>query len=237
MQYITPRRKMAQRKGLVLTIIISVAIVMGIVASYRDGQVDVAGLVSNLSTEIIGGVLTFLLIEQFILKNEDELTQRKVLISKLENHDNGIVKQVIAELRANGWLEDGSLYGWFLQRANFSGIYLKDLNTNGLGLYKCNLQDTGMSDEQLLRLNDFRLCTMPNGKRYDGRYCLSGDLEWAVTRYSLDFMTISVAQMADYYQVSEEEFIAGQKWALENLTHFGYDIPPYLQKLALEWGI
>jgi hypothetical protein len=49
-------------------------------------------------------------------------------------------------------------------------------------------------------------------------------------------MDATIEQMADYYGVDVDTFIAGQRWAIKYLPEHGYDMPPYLQKLASELG-
>lgn len=237
MQFKQPNTKLAQRKNLLLPIILGVSLLIGIISAFDDTGFDWRNFFGSISIELIGGVITFYLIDNFVMKNEDEISQRKSLISQLENHNSGIVKRAIQELRSYGWLQDGSLYGWFIQRANFEGIDLKDATVNGLGLFRCNLTGVRISDEQLAQLNDLRLTHMPDGSLYDGRYCLSGDIEWARTKYGIDFMLAPLEKLAEYYEVSPEEFIEGQRWAHNNLPKLGYDVPPYLQKLILELKI
>jgi hypothetical protein len=230
-----PSRNLREHSNTILVIIVVVSVVMGVVASYENGAFDWRGLLSNLSTELIGGVMTFLLIDRFISRYEDETTLRKSLISKLENRDSGLVQQVVKELQARGWLQDGSLYGWFLQRVNFEGIDLRNAKVHGLGLYRCNLKDARIEDSQLLLLNDLRFSIMPDGARYNGRYCLSGDIHWAKVQHNINFMEATPDEMADYYGVSTADFMQGQKWAFDNLPHLNHEIPPYLKKLAQTW--
>lgn len=234
MQYTTAKKSLSERKWIILGIIVLVSLGVGIVVSIEDGMLDLRGLLGNLSTELVGGVITFVLIDQFILKNEDEAVYRDSLISKLENPDNGIVKQTVQELRTRGWLQDGSLYGWFIQKANFEGIKMKVADMNGVGLYRCNLKNTEFRVDQFMVMNDLRRSTMPDGTFYDGRYCLKGDIAWANKNYGINFMSATVAEMAGYYEVSEEVFIEGQRWAYDNLPLYNREIPPYLVKLMDE---
>ncbi len=53
-------------------------------------------------------------------------------------------------------------------------------------------------------MNDLRRTVMTDGKLYDGRYCLVGDLNWAFTRYGIDVNKATLEQMAAYYDVSLE---------------------------------
>ena len=62
--------------------------------------------------------------------------------------------------------------------------------------------------------------TMPDGKRYDGRFRLEKDIILAA-----DFFPdgASDQDMADYYAVTLEEYLEGQKWADENLHKYRKD--------------
>ncbi len=233
MQFIMPRKKFRQRTGLILIIILAIALISGVISAYEDGIFNWRSLLGNLSTELMGGVITFVLIDRLISRNEDDTTTRNSLIGRLENHESGLVQAAVQELRQRGWLQDGSLYGWFLKRANFEGIDLRDARMNGLGIYRCHLKDARITDQQFACLNDLRRTTMPDNSLYDGRFCLSGDISWAKTHYGIDFMTASIEDMAAYYEVSPEAFLAGQKWAKENLPLLGQEVPPYLNHLIL----
>lgn len=231
MQFRQRNKSRMQGKKLLLPIILIMSLVMGAISAYDSTGFDWRNFFGGISIELIGGVITFYLIDNFVMKSEDDSSHRKSLISQLENPNNGIVKRAIQELRSYGWLQDGSLYGWFIQRANFDGINMKDANVNGLGLFRCSLKDVRITDKQLAQLNDLRLTHMPDGTLYDGRFCLSGDIDWARTHYGIDFLVARIETLADYYEVSTEDFIAGQHWAYENLPKLEQDIPPYLPKL------
>lgn len=219
MRYIPPPRRRFNRTRLVLIVLVAGAFIAGLLTSLDldNGSINLNGFIGNLSTELIGAVITFAFIERILKEGDDRLKLHDRLIREMENPDNGITKRAVGELRYHGWLQDGSLAGWFLQRANLEGVPLRDANLEGVGFYRCNLKNTKLSPEQLCQLNDLRLCTMPDGTLYDGRYCLTGDINWAYSRYDLDLKTASVKQASAYYGVPEENYIEGQKWAKANL--------------------
>ncbi|MEJ2562571.1 MAG: pentapeptide repeat-containing protein [Anaerolineales bacterium] len=171
------------------------------------------------------------------------------LIRKLRNPENKIVLQAVAELRARGWLEDGSLKGIplcyahlqnaDLFKANLTKVDLHQANLESADLSLANLQDAKLArakmcnanfDEAFLQGADFfkanlhgahnlnerqltqvkRLwgAIMPDGASYDGRYNLSGDLEFA--RWG----KIDIADqeaMADFLGVPLEVYLRGQE--------------------------
>ncbi len=115
-------------------------------------------------------------------------------------------------------MQDGSLKGRFFNGAQLQTANLTKANLSNVGFYKCNLTDAKINESQLCRLNDLRYTIMPNGAKYDGRFRLNGDLEWARIKYSIDVINANDQTMADYYDVSIEEYRIGQVWADENLN-------------------
>ncbi|MBK8032208.1 MAG: hypothetical protein IPK17_22565 [Chloroflexi bacterium] len=156
------------------------------------------------------------------------------MIQRLENRDASITWQALYELEDNGFLQDDSLYGWFLQHAQFEGANLSKLKANGLGCIAVTSRLRKIDVEQLVVMSDLRRTIMPDGKLYDGRYCLVGDLNWALTRYGIDVNKATPEQMAAYYDVSLEAYLDGQRWAKANLAQYGVNVPEYLQQLAFD---
>jgi hypothetical protein len=67
-------------------------------------------------------------------------------------------------------------------------------------------------DEQHIQLQEakrLQFATMPNEKKYDGRYNLQGDYESALAE-GVDINDINL--MAKFYDVSLEEYLEGQDW-------------------------
>lgn len=232
MQYNKPTNRSSQYNRKILLAIVIVSLVMGVISAWDwdKGIFEWRGLLSNLSVGLVGSVITYFLIDKLISKNEDDEVLKIRLIRELENPDSGIVTRAAQELRTYGWLTDGSLFGWFLQRANFEGVKLKDADLRGLGLYRCNLTRAAIEERQLCQLNDLRFTIMPDGQLYDGRYCLKGDIDWALSRYDLDFEVITLDEMAKYYDVPTSRFLEGQLWAKQNLPKWNISLPAYLSR-------
>lgn len=91
-----------------------------------------------------------------------------------------------------------------LQGANFDGADLTYAE-----MYKVNLRGAvNLTEEQLSRVNQLLGSIMPDGRPYDGRYNLAGDLgraRWAKVDPS------DQAAMANFYGVSFEVYAEGQK--------------------------
>jgi hypothetical protein len=226
-----PRRFSSSNR--ILLALIVVAFIFAFVSGFENGQFEWRGLIGNLGSELIGAVITYAIIERIVHASADNAEMKPQLIRRLENPDSGAAITAVQELLARGWLQDGSLYGWFLKRANLQKADLRHANTNELGLYRCNLTDALIREEQLAVMSDLRRTIMPDGQQYDGRYCLKGDLNWALTNYGIDVNIATPQQMADYYNVPLERYLEGQKWAKANLERLGRDIPPYLQNMDL----
>jgi len=67
------------------------------------------------------------------------------LIRKLRSPDNKIVLQAIEELRARGWLEDGSLKGIPLCHAHMQGADLFKANLTSVDLHQAHMDATDLS--------------------------------------------------------------------------------------------
>ncbi len=134
----------------------------------------------------------------------------------------------------NADLTNTSLVGALLQRVNLSGANLTDANLrnadlsflfdfehmsevsnlNNAILVGANLEGATITDRQLVHTSRLLFATMPDGKRYDGRFNFDDDLELALeSGVNLD----DAADMAKFYRVSVESYRLGQEWARENL--------------------
>jgi hypothetical protein len=211
-----PRRRFNSTQQILAALVV-IAVVMGGISAFEDGHFEWRGLAGNLATELLGAVITFIIIERIIDTRESQQQLRQQLIRDMGNPDNGIAAHAVSELRVNGWLSDGSLAGWFLSGANLQGVYLRDANLKGLGLYRSNLKDAKITEEQLIQLHDLRRTIMPDGCLYDGRFQLPGDLNWALEKFGIDVRTAAPEQMANYYEVSVDAYLKGQEWAKHHL--------------------
>lgn len=219
MQYLKPQRSRWKTSQLVLIALVGVAILMGVVSAWEDGKFLWQNLMGNLATELIGAVITYLILDQLIGQRENEQQLKEQLIREMGSRDNGIAARAMNELRARGWLQDGSLKGWFFQGANWQRAYLKDANLQGVGVFRSDLSGARLTEDQLMGLNDLRETVLSDGSVYDGRYCLKGDLDWAYSKYGIDVRIASPQQMADYYAVPLERYLEGQRWAKANLPN------------------
>lgn len=93
---------------------------------------------ANVATTLVGITIVVLTID---LLNERRAEQqlKAQLIREMGSTDNGIALRAVRELRAHGWLEDGSLRRAILQGANLQGA---DLD-------RADLQDTILAEADL----------------------------------------------------------------------------------------
>ncbi len=231
MQRIPPKSRRFKGPVIILSVIAVIAFGLAIFSAYDGEKIVLQGLAGNLGTELFGALITYLIIDGIIRNSTDKADIKQRLIRQLENHDSGEVNSALRELYARGWLQDGSLYGWFLKRANLQKADLRNADINELGLYRCDLTEALIDEEQLAVMSDLRKTIMPDGQLYDGRYCLTGDMNWATKAYGHDINRATPQEMADYYTVPLERYLEGQKWAKANLERFGRDLPPYLRRM------
>jgi uncharacterized protein YjbI with pentapeptide repeats len=66
-----------------------------------------------------------------------------------------------------------------LSHANLQGANLSVTNLRGADLSRVNLEGARVSEEELAKAHRLRGATLPDGSRYDGRFDLPGDAEFA----------------------------------------------------------
>lgn len=77
-------------------------------------------------------------------------------------------------------LGHANLQGAQMVKTNLYGADMNMTNLKAVNLSSANLQGVrNLRDEQLAQANRLKSATMPDGSRYDGRYNLPGDLEYA----------------------------------------------------------
>jgi hypothetical protein len=182
---------------------------------------------ANVATELASIAITVLVIDGI---NERRAVQqeKQTLILQMSSPTNFIAKEAARILRMRGWLTDGTLHRANLLRANLQKAFLPKADLRGVYLHKANLIDaylqeanlTGareVEDWQLATVKYLRKAILPNGKLYDGRFNLRGDLSWAHDK--LGIKKDDDQAMADFYGVSVDEYLQGQTWATENLEN------------------
>jgi uncharacterized protein YjbI with pentapeptide repeats len=129
--------------------------------------------------------------------------------ANLKNTDLNMAKLQVADLSG------ANLEETRLNKANLRFALLANANLKGASLNQANLQGIlDLTQEQLSQVYKLRGTTMPDGSRYDGRFNLEGDL--ADARFLQVDLNDPVA-MANFYDVSVEEYEYGQAWVRTHL--------------------
>ena len=110
-------------------------------------------------------------------------------------------------------LRNANLKSAKLTRAKLSGANLSQTILDYANLYKANLRGVkNLTEDQLRKVKSLWGAIMPDGKTYDGRYNLPADLALAEWR---NIHTSDPKAMAEFYGVSLDEYLEGQKAAAE----------------------
>ena len=124
----------------------------------------------------------------------------------------------------NADLRNAEIYTTKLENTNF---FMANLHGAQFMVLRNQGEDnirTDMNPDNFLYLSgNLQLATMPDGSRYDGRYCLQGDEEKA--GYTIDINNEQA--MADFYQVTLDDYLEGQRWygesgILEKRSHAAF---------------
>jgi hypothetical protein len=180
----------------------------------------------NLVPEAFGMVFTILILDRLDAVRQSQNIKEQ-LVRRVHSRYNHTALAAIEELRVMGELEEGILSGRSLRGANWQDANLYKGDLSGADLHNAtlfradfvltNLAGAHMSDEQFASLDCLYGATMPDGKLYDGRYNLPGDYIHAARK---DVDPGSPEEMAVWYRVSLDEYLAGQAWAIDNLPRF-----------------
>lgn len=187
----------------------------------------IADFYANVATELASIAITVLVIDGI---NERRAVQqeKQSLILQMSSPTNFIAKEAARVLLMRGWLTDGTLHRANLLRANLRKAFLPKADLRGVYLHKASLMDAYLQEANLTgarELEDWQLATvkylrktiLPEGKLYDGRFNLRGDLIWAHDK--LKIKKDDNQAIADFYGISVEEYLQGQVWAKENLQN------------------
>ena len=102
------------------------------------------------------------------------------------------------------------LNGTRLTRAQMDSVNFHQATLDAANLVGANMSGAlNLTDEQLSQAGRMRASILPDGKPYDGRFNLQGDLaDASILHVDLN----SPDAIAAFYGVSLEDFLAGQEW-------------------------
>lgn len=112
------------------------------------------GYLTNLYTELLGVIVTVVIINQLANWRENERLKQQ-LIRQAGSSAHGIAVGAVDELRANDWLsgEKGLLKGANLGKANLNSVKLTNANLTNALLHEANLAEANLWDADLIGAN------------------------------------------------------------------------------------
>jgi len=149
----------AQRVGLLL---LALALLMGIIG-YADQHPEgftlsgfLGDFYANVSAELASIAITVLIIDSLNRRREakaEERRERDQLIRQLGSTVNAVAKQASEELRARGWLTDGTLQECDLRVANLEDARLWKADLQGVNLQWAKLNKANLNGAVLVGAN------------------------------------------------------------------------------------
>jgi Pentapeptide repeats (8 copies) len=146
-----------QRIAAVLIVVSLVVFVIGIVNKHCTcaGLLNLGDTLNDVISDFYANVSVDCLSIAFTILVIDRLNERRAekelkaqLIREMGSTDNGIAVRAVNELRASGWLEDGSLKGTKLNKAN-----LQDANMNRVDLQRAEIAHANLERVNLAGAN------------------------------------------------------------------------------------
>jgi hypothetical protein len=156
-----------ERLGILLALIGITVTLIGHFNQY--GTLDVrrlfADMYANIGAELLSIALTVLIIDKLV-ERRDRHQQKERLIREMGSRDSGTALSAVDELRARGWLTDGSLTRADLKYANLSDANLADAVMPGAYLTFAILKAADLRNASLrgaiLRSTDLREALLLN---------------------------------------------------------------------------
>lgn len=140
------------RRAGVLMLIGAVVIALTGYARQHPGDVSFRAFVgdfyANISTELASIAITVLIIDALNYRREKQ-DQKTRLLGEVRNRDNGLALRALEEMRAFGWIVDGTLVQANLWGANLEGADLSEIVLRSAQLGRANLRSAILFDADL----------------------------------------------------------------------------------------
>ncbi len=148
----------SQRVGVIL---LTAAIIMGIAGYHSlhssfDLGAFLADYYANASTELTSIAITVLLIDNLNRRRDERVSRQhelEQLRRQLGSRVNEVASHAAEELRAEGWLTDGTLQSDDLRFADLDRAELWDADLQGVNLQWARLRRTNLTDANLVGTN------------------------------------------------------------------------------------
>ena len=179
----------------VLSALITVGLALSLAASLTNDPQDWRGLLLNLGTEMVGAVVTYVLLQGIIGTS----SRKAELIAQMGSDVRDVALPAADELRRYGWLTNGSLREAKLQRAN-----LWDADLNKADLQDADLEGAKLQEANLWKAN-LRRANL-EGTYLQGAFLFEADLQEAIlTRTDLRSANLSGANLQGVTIVADLE--------------------------------
>lgn len=148
-----------QRVGIVLLSLAVICGIAGYAVQHPEGfslQQFAGDFYANVSTELTSIAITVLIIDTLNRRREaklEEHREREQLTRQLGSSVNEVAKRAAEELRANGWLTDGSLQSADLRIANLEEAKLWKADLQGVNLQWAKLKKANLNGSILVGAN------------------------------------------------------------------------------------
>jgi uncharacterized protein YjbI with pentapeptide repeats len=140
------------RRAGVLMLFVAVIIAVTGYAREHPGDVSFRAFVgdfyANASTELASIAITVLIIDALNYRREKQ-DQKTRLLGEVRNRDNGLALRALEEMRAFGWIMDGTLAQANLWGANLEEADLNEVVLRGAQMGRANLRSAVLFDADL----------------------------------------------------------------------------------------
>lgn len=148
----------AQRFGQILLISALVVGVIGYINQHGSFSISafLGDFYANISSELASIAITVLIIDQLNQRRDrrtNEQIQREQLIRQLGSTVNLVAKRAAEELRAKGWLTDGTVQEVDLRAADLEDARLWDADLQGVNLQWAKLMKANLNGAILVGAN------------------------------------------------------------------------------------
>lgn len=141
------------KAAFILLVLGIIVIVGGYVNQYPEGfnpDTAITDFYANLGTELLSIAVTVLVVDALGARREANLEKHR-LMREMSSPDNGIALLAVREMRAHGYLGDGSLRHADLMGANLQGAELYSADLCGAALHSANLMRADLLGADLRR--------------------------------------------------------------------------------------
>lgn len=176
-------------------------------------------LYANLGAELASIAVTILIIDRLNQRREVR-SEKARLIREMGSRDNGTALRAVDELRARGWLHDGSLYHADLKYANMEHAILDGADLENAYLSFANLENADLRNANLrgaiLRCANLQGALLLNANLQASKL-LEADLQAArLQGADLEGATLTQANLAGARGLADDRL--AQAWTLRGAT-------------------